>query len=520
MLFSDKLIFLLNVTTTTNAQLARAINVDPSMISRLRSGRRGLPHDDSYVEAMAGYFSKQFTKQYQRSALGDALGQDGLSLPEQPHLLSVIIYEWMKAAGYDADSKAGVLLKTFDHLSLSHYKENAETAAPDSAEWDSSELFIYYGNEGKRKAVLAFLDRILQCESHCTVRITSDESYEWIVEAPAFAAKLAQAIAALRDRGHRCQRIAASVSDINYSFDSITRWLPLMASGMLESFYYPRMRDGVYHRTMLVAPNVAALVSTSVGTQRESGATFLTLEKATVECYAREFADYFSMCKPMTKTYSGAQMSDMLLLRALGYENAFANCIQKSGSLSLITMPPALVDGILAKAESPSAQKLLRQLKDDSWHFEDIVSRYKIIDIFPLAAVEEIAAGKVPIAASQILCGRACYYSPQEYQAHLQNVIALLKKYRNYHLVPDDGGHICSNIIYIREGAQALLCKDADPVSIIEITENNMVSALWEYIMRGIEPRLSPAAVKPAVIKQLEKLVRNIDRYLEQKRQS
>lgn len=40
--FSDKLVFLLSVTHTSNIKLAKAINVDPSMISRLRKGRRNI----------------------------------------------------------------------------------------------------------------------------------------------------------------------------------------------------------------------------------------------------------------------------------------------------------------------------------------------------------------------------------------------------------------------------------------------------------------------------------------------
>ena len=38
--FADKLVFLLSVTHTSNIKLAKAINVDPSMISRLRKGQR------------------------------------------------------------------------------------------------------------------------------------------------------------------------------------------------------------------------------------------------------------------------------------------------------------------------------------------------------------------------------------------------------------------------------------------------------------------------------------------------
>lgn len=510
MLFSDKLEFLLDMTSTSNAQLARIINVDPSMISRLRKGRRGIPHDNSYIEAMADYFSKQLTKRYQLSALSEMLGCEELCHPVQPHLLRMILSEWLLSARYDEDNKARPLLKTFDRLPLYHDKNGADNTAAGDVKWNNSKLFVYYGNEGKRRAVCVFLQKILRYGTNCTIQVSSDESSEWIVENDDFAAKLSRMITALREKGCRCQRIAASASDINYSFDSIARWLPLMSSGSLESFHYPRMRDGLYRRTIIVVPDFGALVSTSVGHQRESGATFLTLEKATVNCYAKEFSDYLSVCKPMTKTHGGAQMCNMLLLRALGYESTFSSCIQQSGSLSSITMPPSVVKNIISKTKIPASQKLLRRLREDAWHFEDIVKEHRIIDIFPLAPLEEIAAGKVPVAASQILCGDTCYYSMIEYKLHLQHIAALLKKHPNYHLIQNCGEHIRSDIIYIREGNLALLYKDTAPASIIEITESNLITELWEYMLREIEPKLSPAA-REDVIARIERLVMEID---------
>lgn len=43
MTFADKLTFLIKLTSTTNREMAEAMHVDPSMISRLRSARRNAP---------------------------------------------------------------------------------------------------------------------------------------------------------------------------------------------------------------------------------------------------------------------------------------------------------------------------------------------------------------------------------------------------------------------------------------------------------------------------------------------
>ena len=43
--FYEKLIFVMNLTQTTNRELALAAQVDPSIISRFRSGKRGIPRN-------------------------------------------------------------------------------------------------------------------------------------------------------------------------------------------------------------------------------------------------------------------------------------------------------------------------------------------------------------------------------------------------------------------------------------------------------------------------------------------
>ena len=54
MQFSEKLIFLMNITQTSNKELAMELGVDRSLISLLRSGKRGAPKS---VKKMADFFT-------------------------------------------------------------------------------------------------------------------------------------------------------------------------------------------------------------------------------------------------------------------------------------------------------------------------------------------------------------------------------------------------------------------------------------------------------------------------------
>ncbi len=51
----EKLSFLMNLTNTKNRTLAQEIHVDPSLISRLRTGKRGEPRNPSHTKAMSKF---------------------------------------------------------------------------------------------------------------------------------------------------------------------------------------------------------------------------------------------------------------------------------------------------------------------------------------------------------------------------------------------------------------------------------------------------------------------------------
>ena len=52
MVFKDKLSFLMGLTETKNRQLAKAITVDPSLVSRFRSGNRTPPDNAEYIKSI------------------------------------------------------------------------------------------------------------------------------------------------------------------------------------------------------------------------------------------------------------------------------------------------------------------------------------------------------------------------------------------------------------------------------------------------------------------------------------
>lgn len=173
MQFYEKLIFLLNLTQTSNRMLAHELQVDPSLISRLRTGTRGVPHNREHIKAMSSYFARKCTTEYQRQALSEMLGIK-LALTMKAEQLSEILYYWLCG---DAD-EVGRFIHTFETFAVGDVDTSQKIESCDL----KADNMAYYGKEGKRAAARAVYQHLLSMENPCTVFLYSDESDDWISE--------------------------------------------------------------------------------------------------------------------------------------------------------------------------------------------------------------------------------------------------------------------------------------------------------------------------------------------------
>lgn len=106
MRFQEKLVFLMNLTSTTNKSLAASMQVHPSMISRLRQGHSDAPCTVEYTRAMSKYFAQHITTDYQRAALAETLEQRQLRLLLREDVLAESICTWL--SGRETGSGEGL----------------------------------------------------------------------------------------------------------------------------------------------------------------------------------------------------------------------------------------------------------------------------------------------------------------------------------------------------------------------------------------------------------------------------
>lgn len=512
MVFAEKLDFLMKLTSTTNKCLGDLLSIHQSQISRMRSGSRGIPGNSEYIRIMAEHFASQCTQDFQRSALAEALGRPPLRLPVEKNVLSIILSEWLIGAATDGGEKAELYLRNYGKFNLSH-ENNPEDALPMNKTENTEDIFVYYGNSGKRAAVLAFLGYMMDQKEPQEIDVNCDENLEWLEEDPDYIAKIQQYMSSLAEKNFTCRRIVAPVNDLDYAYASLRfRWLPLLITGRVLSYYYPRLRDAVYHRMLIVARGKAAVFSITTGRSSESRLTFYIKDPGIADTLDAEFEDYLSMCTPHMSTTSAKQNMERFANRFTEVDTVAFPCIQRSNSLSFVTMPEQLASSI--RTDSPAKQKIFaNQYAKRVEAFQNVVQEHSFTDIIYLARPDEVSSGQAKILCADVFDAVPNAYSVDSYILHLKNILRIMETYPNYHLMITDRKEKFLSYICVKESHRALLIRESDPHTVLEISERIMVSAFCELVHRAISSERTDGPLRTENAARIRETIRQLETF-------
>lgn len=496
MQFYEKLIFIMNLTQTQNKELAQAIQVDPSIISRLRNGKRGVPRNPELLRSMALYFSERCNTEYQRRALSELAGVKRI-ITSKRNQLSEFLFHWLSG---NADGVER-FMRTFESLKIGDAASDVELY---SQTITSKGNFIYYGNEGKRAAVRAVYQHLQSLSEPCKICILADETDDWLMEDYDFTARMQAGLLACLQRGFEICHIIPSIYSGDQILESLCRWMPLYITGKVRAYFYPHIRDRLHRHTIILLPGQIALASHSMAGQRSSYATMMTTDTRLIQATETEFQDYLSMCRPMLNTYT--QLQDLLQC-FVNFHSSHGYCIQKILSLSGVTAPLEIINGVIERREE-------EELKDlGEIYYQELEKQdqdqYNRIEIVHLASAEQVRAGTVPIICSYGT-PKILYYTPETYALHLKNILHIMATYDTYHFVPLEEPTEYESAIMVKENHKALLVHTSEPFTIFEITQPEIVALYREYLLRLAEKQGYTGIHRTRIKSRLRELIREL----------
>ena len=481
--FCDKLNALMNVQNVSNSRLAKALTVDASLVSRWRNGARVPPKNSDHIKSIASYFATHAKMDYQKVALYEIMGLTYDKTREEISFLYDYLYNWLCGeASPDTQFVDGFINKftLFGKSKISLPEIDESTLYPSGIPLSAE---VFYGTEGKRQGVLRFLAAVAFRKNPCTMLLYSDESMEWLTEDKAFYVKWGVMLMDVLAKGHKIKIIHTINRDLSEMLSAIERWLPLYMTGAIEPYYYPKYREHIFRRTIFIAPDVAALTSSTLSEHSKNAEQIFCTDPNRIAALVDEFNSYLQLCRPLMQIFNRNNIHKFCDLQ-LEFEEQPGNCFNLSSHLSSATMSHELLEKILdqSKVNKKLKEKLLSKHEQRRKAFETNLKQNSFTDIIALPSPCDFA-GQVPLFKPIDFFGEAAlYYTPLDYIDHMNDALNLMEKCKNYSLIISSQSFPPNIFIALKEDVGVIVAKNDTAPMIFAFNQQNMIHAFHSYI--------------------------------------
>lgn len=508
MTFAEKLDLLMRITRTTNSTLAFNVSLDPSFISRLRRGVRTPARNENYLKSISTYFAKHCNEDYQKIALSQALNISPENLASDIDIVIELIYLWLSDKKDDKGNSIEAFINNLSDFKFKKVPKAEDIPLPHLFE-NTFKDSVHYGIEGKQNAVISFLTLVLMDNKPQTLLLYSDEDIDWLIENREFTAKWSALLSRVIMKGNKIKIIHTVNRNLDEMLSAIEEWLPIYMTGAIEPYYYPKSRDGLFKRTLFVAPYTGAVASNSIGNKVKNGATFLYTGKDLVSSLTEEFNCFLSLCRPLMRIFNYTN-TEYYLSTLSEFEAEEADSILNISTLSNVTMPMSVAESILKSMNNNKKEKILTYHEKRIIDFEKRLKSHSFTEVITLPHAEEVRKGKAKVSFSDMLDNTLLYYTTEEYIEHIQNIILLILNFDNYNIFIQSSPQPSDYMLYAKEDVGVIVAKTFLPTVAFAINESNMTAAFWDYLSSNLYRVSKNQPGKEHTIAMLRRFIENL----------
>lgn len=461
-MFAEKFDALMNIAAVSNTKLGKAINMDSSHIGRLRSGARSLPKNPDFIRQICNYLCEHIVRDYQVAALRNLTGFD-IRLETSQEELASCLQIWLleNKEGEDVGrlfSGGGRIATVMRDVSQSAKTENV--------------MPYYYGNAGKRKAVEKFFLMILEEEEPQTLYLFSNENMSWLYEDEAFIRTWESLFKQVIGRGNRIQVIHTVNRDMNELVEAVIKWIPIYATGLIHPYYYPRLSDGIFRKTMFLAQNTSGVISSSIQENTKDTLNLFITDKVALAALVKEYESYLSLCSPLMKIYDRRECDKIWM--------NFEKLLRHHGD-SIMSHPVPIFFTMPKKVFQEIYSETGNQVFYDLWNtlhpvfLEHIKEQGLTKFVLSVEAIRK--KENITIPFSDLIFGKEVCYHKEQYMEHMDYLRELSERENQFALIEEER-LLFSEFMYMKDRLSVIF---GTMSTVFVFDEANMVNAFWEY---------------------------------------
>jgi len=465
-MFSQKLDTMMKITNTRNSILGKALMFDPSYISRIRSGKRRVPKDRQMVSAISWFFAGTITDEKQKKLLMNIIAPN-TPYPDNPEEVKNLLFDWFLKDENEDSSIANMMLK----FSTNQFIPQTDYSITSLGDKELNNSY-YYGNQGKRDAVITYLERACKNKQKLNLLLYSDEDMTWLYENTSYIKKWEELILEVIENGGHITLVHTISRNFSEMIDTIQKWLPLYMTGAVDPYFCPKLRDGIFHRSFFISSSDMALISNSVLTNTTNSLSCLISDKRAVLALEDEFNNYLSLCKPLLYVFNMDNKESYTTISQSFLEKD-SNTILLTPLFSPYTLPHELKNTLIH-------DNVFYQNRFSNHFNHTMASGSSLTEIVYLPKLEvNNGITNVPVNISPN--GVVTYYNTPQLISHIENTIKTLKTNNNYHLVISQAP-LNDFLITCKEDVGVFINHLSSSPIVFMITEPRVTAAFNEYL--------------------------------------
>jgi len=467
-----------------------------------------LPLHRDFIYPAAAFFAQSIQTNEQKDKLAEIICP-GNGWPEDLNAAISLIAGWLKqniAAGSPFGNYADEALQF----------NPSENAAASSSEKQTA---FYFGNAGKRECVIRFLTELAALNEPVKLLLHSEEDMLWMYENPDFVRKWAILLKTLLQNGSRIVIVHTVRRTLREMLEAVAKWSPLYATGLIESYYCPRLRDNIFKRTLFIGSGKAAILGHTTGEAGKNRLNILLHDKRAVDALEKEFHDFLSLCRPLMKIYNSSNFAK--IGNALSrFPAAGSRTIQFHVTPSWLTMPEAVGKSLSLRPGCELFYEYVRNYRDILFLRKD-KTESPVTDIFSLPDIDAVVGGSVPVPLADLFGSPALCYTANEFHMHLAAALHRFKTSDDYHIVllsPDSINPASGTLsprafsVIANETAGVILYRSSVPSTLFFTKEQDMTVSFCEYLERIEKDAASRQVIIETIQQYLDKLEEAIKR--------
>ncbi len=424
--FGQKLNAVMELIGLSNSRLGKLLHVDPSYISRFRSGLRSPVANPRMADKLCWILLEMTAEQNKLPQLAALMQVPGTVIEAEGPALR-LFRSWL--FNLTPEDPSPLIRGMLDQIG-SITEQNGLPMSFDEAA--PAEIFtetdpVYFWQAGLRRAVLRFLGGVVRKKPE-KLLLYSDQNMDWMVADPIFRAQWGTLMLLVVNGGTQIRIIHNIDRDLTEMAAAIRSWLPLYPSGMIRSYYNKVPNRGLFSETLFLCPGVACISGANVrGTEDDAGLYRFDTDPAVLA--ARETA-FRAMLENAGEL---AHVEQATGIGRFGGEDVTGLTVL-GDTLSLATMPEETLFSALDRAGADEAARArlhaLRRAREAV--LVRTAGRGFLHELIPLPSVEALQNGSVPMD----LPGLCVAYTPEDFASHVKNVLALSEAYPQYRFFP------------------------------------------------------------------------------------